>query len=84
MDMSDHASGVEAPPKPDPVFLHVKARMSVIRNNTEDSWRMADVINVFGGIRDPKVPTLLQVAYVNTGVINWCKTDLVTHIVPRL
>ena len=45
---------------------------------------MADVIHVIGGIRDLKVPTLSQVAYVNTEVINWCKADLVNHIVPRL
>ena len=61
---------IEAPPKLDPVFLHVKAGMSVIIKNTDETWRMADVIQVIGGIRDPKVLTLLQVAYVNTGVID--------------
>ena len=30
----------------------------------------------------PKVPTLFQVADVDTGVINWVNADLVTHIVP--
>ena len=84
MDMSDHASDVEAPPKPYPVFLHVKAGMSVIIKNTDLTWRMADVIQIISGIRDPKIQTLLQVAYFDTGVINWCKADLVTHIVPRL
>ena len=58
--------------------------MSVIIKNTDDTWRTADVIHVIGGIRDPKIPTLLQVAFVNTGVINWRKADLVTHIVPSL
>ena len=82
--MSVHANDVEAPPKPDPVFLHVKAGMSVIVKNTDETWRKADVIHIIGGIKDPKVPTLLQVAYVNTGVINWYKADLVTLIIPRL
>ena len=73
MDMLDLVSDVKAPPKPDPHFLHVKAGMSVIIKNTDETLRKADVILVIGGIRDPKVPTLLQVAFVNTGVINWGK-----------
>ena len=51
----DHASGVAAP-KADPVFLHVKAGMTVIVDDGSD-WRMADVIWVDGGARNPKVPT---------------------------
>ena len=76
----DHASGVAAP-KADPVFLRVKAGMTVIVEDGSD-WRMADVIWVDGGARNPKVPTLLQVADVDTGAINWVNADLVTHIVP--
>ena len=45
---------------------------------------MAAVIWVDGGARNPKVPTLFQVADVDTGVINWIKADLVTHICPRV
>ena len=45
---------------------------------------MADVIWVDGGARHPKVPTLFQVADVDTGVITWVNADLVTHIVPRV
>ena len=78
----DHASGVGAP-KTDPVFLHVKPSMTVIVEDGSD-WRMADVIWVDGGARNPKVPTLFQVADVDTGVINWVNADLVTHIVPRV
>ena len=37
-----------------------------------------------GGARNPKVPTLFQVADVDTGVINWVNADLVTHICPRV
>ena len=75
-----HASGVAAP-KADPVFLHVRAGMTVIVDDGSD-WRMADVIWVDGGARNPKAPTLFQVADVDTGVINWVNADLVTHIVP--
>ena len=78
----DHASGLAAP-QPDTVFLHVKAGMTVIVEEGGD-WRMADVIWVDGGARNPKIPTLFQVADVDTGVINWVNADLVTHIVPRV
>ena len=77
----DHVSGVRAP-KSDPLFLYVTAGMTVIVEEGSD-WRMADVIWVDGGARNPKVPTLLQVADVDTGVINWVSADLVAHIVPR-
>ena len=36
---------------------------------------MADVIWVDGGARNPTVPTLFQVADVDTGVINWVNAD---------
>ena len=57
--------------------------MTVIVDDGKD-WRMAEVIWVDGGSRNPKVPTLFQVADVDTGVINWVNADLVTHIVPRV
>ena len=79
----DLASAVAAP-KSDPVSLHVKAGMTVIVTDTDGAWRMADVIWVDGGAKNPKVPTLFQVADVDTVVINWVKADLVTHIVPRV
>ena len=79
----DHSVVTERPSR-DPVFLHVKAGMTVIVTDTEGAWRMADVIWVDGGARNPKVPTLFQVADVDTGVINWINADLVTHIVPRV
>ena len=77
----DHASGVGAT-KSDPVFLHVKAGMTVIVQSGGD-WRMADVIHVIGSVRRPRVPRFFQVADVSTGVINWVNADLVSHIVPR-
>ena len=78
----DDASAVAAP-KSDPVFVHFKAGMTVIVEDGSD-WRMADVIWVDGGARNTKVPTLFQVADVDTGVINWVNADLVTHIVPSV
>ena len=81
--MVDRGSGVSAP-KSDPVFLHVKSGMTVIVTDTDRAWRMADVIWVDGGARNPKVPTLFQVADVDTGFINWVTADFVTHIVPRV
>ncbi len=70
--------------QPLPVFLSVKAGMTVICGSHEsDDWWMADVIHVDGGARDPKVPTLFQVADVDSGVVRWVCADLVTHIVPR-
>ena len=52
----DHASSLAAPLL-DPVFLHVRPGMTVIVEDGKD-WRMADVIWVDGGARNPKVPTL--------------------------
>ena len=49
-----------------------------------ESWWMADVIFVGGGARNPKVPTLFQVADVDSGVVRWVNADLVAHIVPRV
>ena len=79
----DHASGVAAP-KADTVFLHVKAGMTVILTDTEGAWSMADVIWVDGGARSPRIPTLFQVADVDTGVISWVNADLVNHICPTI
>lgn len=48
-----------------------------------DEWWMGDVIHVDGGARDPNVPTLFQIANVDSGEIRWVNADLVTHVVPR-
>ncbi|QNI64769.1 conserved hypothetical protein (DUF3104) [Synechococcus sp. A15-44] len=55
--------------------------MTVIVTHTDGAWRMADVIWVDGGARNPKDPALFQVADVDTEVINWVNADFVTHIV---
>ena len=73
----DHASAVAAP-KSDPVFLHVKAGITVIVTDTEGAWRMADVIWVDGGARNPKVSTLFaEFARFRMArfMIHWCAPD---------
>ena len=68
-----------------PIFLSVKAGMTVICGSTEtDDWWRADVIHVDGGARNPGVPTLFQVADVDDGTVRWICADLVTLIVPRV
>ena len=81
--MVGRGSGVSAS-KSDQVFLQVKSGMTVIVTDTDGAWRMADVIWVDGGARNPKTSTLFQVADVDTGVINWVNADFVAHIVPRV
>ena len=46
--------------------------------DTDGAWWMADVIGMDGGARNPKGPTLFQMANVDTGVINWINADLAT------
>ena len=80
----DHSSGVTTPQKTDPVFLHVKAGMAVIIRNTDGTLRMADVVNVIGSAKRPKVPKFFQVRYVENHVTNWVNAELVSHIVPMV
>ena len=76
----------------DPIFLSVKEGMFVIvqhlpevgQQHEENSWWMAQVIHVDGGARNPKVPTMFQVADVDDGTIKWVNADLVSHVVPRV
>ena len=90
--MSEDRSAPVAVKAGDPIFLSVKAGMTVIvqhlpevgSTSDDDRWWMADVIYVEGGARNPSVPTLFQVADVDSGEVLWMNSDLVTHIVPRL
>ena len=75
----------------DALFLAVQAGMTVIVEHLPECgfateagrWWMADVIHVDGGARNPRVPTMFQVADVDSGEIRWVNADLVTHIVQR-
>ena len=81
---TDHANSVSPPQKTVPVFLNVKAGMAVIIKNTDGTWRMADVVNVIGSAKNPKIPKFFQVTYVDNHVTNWVNAALVSHIVPRV
>ncbi len=59
----DHESAIAAP-KSGPVFLHLKAWMTVSVSDTKGGWRIADVIWVDGGARNPKVSAVFKVAEV--------------------
>ena len=67
----------------DPLFLNVKAGMTVVVSKGEDWW-MGDVIWMEGDDHDPRVPTLFQVACAGMETIRWVKADPVSHIVPRV
>ena len=79
----DHGSAANRYPKENPLFLSVKPGMTVVVTEKE-SWWMGDVLYKEGGARNPKVPTLFQIACVDTGMIRWVNADLVTHIVPAV
>ena len=73
-----------------PLFLDVKPGMTVIVRydylvgETQDKdWWMGHVIHCGGAARDPALHNLFQIADVDTGVIKWINSDLVTHIVPE-
>lgn len=77
----DNSIGTLRPDR-DPLFMHVKAGMTVIEDNGD--WWMADVIHIIGSPTNPKLPKFFQVADVEIRVVRWIKADLVTHIVPRI
>ena len=66
-----------------PIFLSAKAGMTVVVIDGDDWW-MGDILHVDGGARAPKIPTLFQIADVDSGVVRWVNADLVSHIVPRV
>ena len=71
--------------KNDPVNLHVKKGMTVIVSHPVDqSWCMANVLEVNKASHDTKTPLLFLVDEVDTGVISWINPERVTHFVPRL
>ena len=79
----DHGFAGTRYPNEKPLFLSVRPGMTVVVTE-EDSWWMGDVLYKDGGARKPKVPTLFQIACIDTGTIRWVNADLVTHIVPAV
>ena len=48
---------------------------------TGSDWWMGWIIHVDGGARDPRVPTLFQVADFDTGHVRWISADEATRLV---
>ena len=44
-------------------------------------WWMGWIIHVDGGARDPRVPTLFQVADCDTGLVRWISADEANRLV---
>ena len=70
-------------PNESPIFLSAKAGMTAVVSDGDDWW-MGDILHVDGGARDSKIPTLFQIADVDSGLVRWVNADLVSHIVPRV
>ena len=79
VDISSH----RLRPEGDSLFLHVKPGMTVVVSEGDDWW-IGDVLYCDGGARDPNVPTLFQIADVDSGVVRWVNADLVSHVVPKI
>ena len=81
--LEEHGSAANRYPTEPPLFLSVKPGMTVVVTE-EDCWWIGDVLFKEGGARNPEVPTLFQIACIDTGTIRWVNADLVTHIVPAV
>ena len=44
-------------------------------------WWMGWIIHMDGGARDPRVPTLFQVADCDTGLVRWISADEATRLI---
>ena len=81
----DH--GTIAQPDEKPIFLGVMPGDTVVvfeRENVVDSsvsdWFMATVLFVEGSARDPKAPSLFQVADIDTGTVQFVNADQVERV----
>ena len=77
-DRSDLAVKAEAP------FLHVRPGHFVIVGGDQldqGVWWMGQVILCEGSARHPRLPSLFQVADVDTGVITWINADAISDVI---
>ena len=81
----DH--GIAAQHERRPVFLDLAPDDIVIVwdhpeivGSDEKAWWMGQVIFLEGSARDPKSPSLVQVADVDTGVVRWVNADCIEQI----
>ena len=78
VDHGDLAVKAEAP------FLHVRPGHFVIVAGDQldqGDWWMGQVIFCEGSARHPRLPSLFQVADVDTGVIKWINADAVSDVI---
>ena len=78
VDHGDLAVKVEAP------FLHVRPGHFVIVGGDrldQGDWWMGQVIVCEGSARHPRLPSLFQVADVDSGVITWINADAVSDVI---
>ena len=78
VDHGDLAVKAEAP------FLHVRPGHFVIVGGDrlgQGDWWMGQVIFCEGSARHPRLPSLFQVANVDTGVITWINADAVSDVI---
>ena len=81
----DH--GIVVQPNEKPIFLGVTPgdtvvvfeREAVVDSSVSD-WFMATVLFVEGSARDPRAPSLFQVADIDTGVIQFVNADQVEKV----
>ena len=74
-----------------PIFLSVVPGMTVVVRHdhltgerADKDWWMGQVIYCGGGARDSMIHNLFQIADVDSDVIRWVNSDLVTHILPSI
>ena len=78
VDHSNLTVKLEAP------FLHVRPGHFVIVGGDhvdQGDWWMGQVIFCEGSARQPKLPSLFQVADVDTGVVKWINADEVSDVI---
>ena len=78
VDLSDLAVKVEAP------FLLVRPGHFVIVGGDrldQGDWWMGQVIFCEGSARHPRLPSLFQVADVDTGAITWINADAISDVI---
>ena len=78
VDHGDFAVKTEAP------FLYVRPGHFVIVAGDQldqGDWWMGQVLFCEGSARHPRLPSLFQVADVDTGVIKWINADAVSDVI---
>ena len=78
IDRSDLAVKAESP------FLHVRPGHFVIVGGDQldqGDWWMGQVIFCEGSVRRPRLPSLVQVADVDTGAITWINADAISDVI---